>query len=48
MTRSKQTRLTVHASLQNNVATKTFGQPTHCALAIQDLFVAMAILIQLI
>jgi hypothetical protein len=48
MTRSKQTRLTVHASLQNNVATKTFGQPTHCALAIRDFRVALATLIHLI
>ena len=47
MTRTKQTRLTVHASLQNNVAPMKFGQPTYCALAIRDLFVAMAILIQL-
>ena len=48
MTRTKQTRLSVHASLQNNVAPKTFGQPTHCALAIRDLSVAMATLIHLI
>ena len=48
MTRTKQTRLSVHASLQNNVAPKKFFQPTHCALAIRDLFVAKATLIQLI